>query len=149
MIDDYLAFCERALLKPEDGQGGERNLLGDHFPIARRNSVHEAAPTIEEAPGYPKCRSNKPHKDDDEKHVMRPGESYTIYNSLDAFGTSAEEYELVVSRAARWVAVTENFLSRVVEKFERRVVRWWNIEKKTTKERGGGRGGRINIKGIL
>lgn len=65
---------------------------------------------------------------------MRPGEFYTIYHSVDVFGTSAEEYEKVVSRAARCVAVTENFINRVVEKYERRVLRWWNIEKRRRRE---------------
>lgn len=58
------------------------------------------------------------------------GESYTIFNARDVFGTLPEEYELVISRAARWAGVPGEYLSGVIEKFERRVVRWWDGEKR-------------------
>jgi len=129
MIDDYLGFCERALLKPENGQGTAHSLLEDYFPVARRNSDGEGitTPFI-----YPKHRSSA-HKGDAD--AMRPGESYTIYSALDIFGSLPEEHELPVNRAARWVGVADEYLCRVIEKFERRVVRWWDTEKKRRKDR--------------
>jgi RNA polymerase I-specific transcription initiation factor RRN7 len=65
---------------------------------------------------------------------MLPGESYTIFNARDILGTLPEEYGLVISRAARWVGVSDEYLSGVIEKFERRVVHWWDGEKRRLKE---------------
>lgn len=53
-----------------------------------------------------------------------PGEYYTVYNPRDGIGYLPKRYQVVVNRAARWVGVPEGYLSRVIEKYERRVIRW-------------------------
>ena len=58
-------------------------------------------------------------------HSQLPGELYTLYSPRDAIGYLPEKYQVVVNRAARWVGVSEGYLSRVIEKYERRVIRWW------------------------
>lgn len=65
---------------------------------------------------------------------MLPGQPYTIFNARDVLGTLPEEYELIVSRAALWAGVPEQYLFSVIERFERRVVRWWDCEKKRSIE---------------
>jgi RNA polymerase I-specific transcription initiation factor RRN7 len=85
-------------------------------------------PTLEDVPTYPKLRANRLKADNPD--AMLPGQPYTIFNARDVLGTLPEEYELVVSRAARWAGVPDEYLSSVIERFERRVVRWWDGEKK-------------------
>lgn len=71
---------------------------------------------------------------------LRPGESYMIYNSRDVLGTRPKEMESVVHRGATWVGVDEAYVCGVVEKFERRLLRWWQREKRRSRE-GRMRGG--------
>jgi len=132
MTDEYLDFCHRALVRPEDGKTAERNILEDYFPLAIGNSISEDN-MVHDVPSYPKLPSNDLNHGDAEDAVL-PGQSYTIFSALDVLGTLPEEYELVVSRASRWAGVPEEYLSSVVEKFERRVVRWWEGEKRREKE---------------
>jgi len=131
MTDEYLDFCERALVRPKDEKTAERNLLEDYFPITTGNSTSEEnmAAALQDVPSHPKLPSNGLNKDDAEDAVY-PGQSYTIFSALDLLGTLPEEYELVVSRASRWAGVPGQYLSSVVENFERRVVRWWEGEKR-------------------
>jgi hypothetical protein len=75
---------------------------------------------------------------------MRPGESYSIYDSRDILGTLPEEYEMVLERAARWVGVSESYLCQVIEMFERRLVKWGEVEKKERWRRNWRRGMRAS-----
>jgi RNA polymerase I-specific transcription initiation factor RRN7 len=65
---------------------------------------------------------------------MSPGQSYAIYRSRDVTGSLPEELEMVCGRAARWVGVKDIYFCSVVERFERRLVKWWD-GKRTCKER--------------
>lgn len=56
--------------------------------------------------------------------VLRPGESHKIYHSRDILGSVSKEYALVVERAARWCGVGDEVIYAVVERFERRSLRW-------------------------
>lgn len=56
--------------------------------------------------------------------VLRPGESHKIYYARDILGSVSEEYGLVVERAARWCGVEDEVIYSVVERFERRFLRW-------------------------
>lgn len=68
---------------------------------------------------------------DDSADALRPGQNYPIYNTQDILGTVSEDLELVVARAARWAGVDEDYVLGVVERFERRVLRWWeNVKRK-------------------
>lgn len=68
---------------------------------------------------------------------LRPAEGYAIWNSRDVFGTLAEDYEIVLSRAAKWTRTGQEYLSGVLELYERRFVRWWENEKEQEGELGG------------
>lgn len=54
----------------------------------------------------------------------RPGESYKIYHAQDILGSVSGEYELILERAARWCGVDDETIYAVVERFERRLLRW-------------------------
>lgn len=72
---------------------------------------------------------------------LRPGEGYRIYNSRDVMGTLPVDYETVLGRGARWTGVDGEYLGGVVEKYERRVMRWWEGQRRRAREgrlRGGG-----------
>ncbi len=68
---------------------------------------------------------------DDSADALRPGQKYPVYNTQDILGTVPEDLELVVARAASWAGVDEDYILGVVERFERRVLRWWeNVKRK-------------------
>ena len=60
-----------------------------------------------------------------QKENLRPGEEYAIYNTSDALGTLPPQYDAVIKRAARWCGVQDDYVAGVVERFERRLLRWW------------------------
>jgi RNA polymerase I-specific transcription initiation factor RRN7 len=150
MIDEYFDFCDKALMRADEKTSkaitfssdtlfsavcvAERNLLKDYFPLKTGNSRSQGT-TCKDAADFSKLPTNL--LKDDIEDVVLSGESYTIYNARDVLGTLPEEYELVISRAARWVGVPGEYLSGVIEKFERRVVHWWDGEKRRLKEEEG------------
>lgn len=56
--------------------------------------------------------------------VLRPGESHKVYYSHDVLGSVPENYALVIGRAAHWCGVGDDVIYAVVERFERRFLRW-------------------------
>lgn len=49
-------------------------------------------------------------------------------------GSVSEEYELVVERAARWCGIGDEVIYAVVERFERRFLRWKKKKDKLEKD---------------
>jgi len=148
MVDDYLDFCERALLGSEEGvETGERwsvyyvgvtskvdryvggqKVLASYFPLGVGHTDRDPGVAVEQE--RRKLGGTLPKEDDGDERPLRPGELYPIYNSRDVLGSLPEDYEVVLGRGARWVRVPTEYVSGVVEKFERRVVRWWKVEKR-------------------
>jgi RNA polymerase I-specific transcription initiation factor RRN7 len=62
------------------------------------------------------------------------GESHKIYYAHDILGSVSEEYALVVERAARWCGVGDEVIYTVVERFERRFLRWKKKKDKLEKD---------------
>ncbi|KAH9853495.1 hypothetical protein C2E23DRAFT_107671 [Lenzites betulinus] len=131
MIDDYLEFCEKALL-PRKDRLPARNITTDYFPLAET-----AAPSLTDDEAVHPGHSNEPAMNapsvDWTPDALRPGQDYHIYNTQDILGTVPEHLELVVSRAAQWAGVDDDYVLGVVERFERRVVSW--MERVKRKER--------------
>lgn len=69
---------------------------------------------------------------------LLPGQAYAVYNTQDVLGALPGQYETVIARAAQWSGVNENYVASVVERFERRLIRWWDQLKR--RERDGRRG---------
>ncbi|KAI6047398.1 hypothetical protein EDC04DRAFT_2864473 [Pisolithus marmoratus] len=64
-------------------------------------------------------KARSPMKTNDSNpDILQPGESYTIYHSEDVLGM-----------ACRWVGVSSDYLCSAVERYERRLVRWWQAER--------------------
>ena len=57
-----------------------------------------------------------------------------MYNSRDTFGTLPRDYEVVIERGAVWVGVRVEFLNGVIETYERRLDRWWELEKRRVRD---------------
>ncbi|KAL0070682.1 hypothetical protein AAF712_001903 [Marasmius tenuissimus] len=124
-IDDYLSFCEHALLPSADHDRSGDKLLKNYFALAEPRETGRNQQKMPESriPTRPKFNRTDVSTSDEKR--VRPGESYTIHHSRDVTGTMNEEMELVVRRGAQWVGISEDYLCGVVEKYERRFARWW------------------------
>ncbi|KAI0068597.1 hypothetical protein BV25DRAFT_13565 [Artomyces pyxidatus] len=116
MLDGYIDLCERALV----GQVTEdRRVIDEYFPLpagARRTAAEPKGEERVLPAGVPL---------EDGMNMLEPGRSYGIYNSRDAFGALPEEYEMMIEYGAEWAGVPTETLMGVVERYELRVVRWW------------------------
>jgi len=101
------------------GSVAERNILEDYFPIATGNSTNN----VHQEYIYARLAANRVEEEEATDAVL-PGELYAILDGRDVLGTSPLEYEVVMGRGSRWAGVPEGYLCRVVEKYERRVLRW-------------------------
>lgn len=115
-----------------------RNILDDYFPLGNRAPDSMPA-SVRQAP-FPPLFANEA-SNEDATPVPRPGQVYTIYNSQDVLGSIPDQYEVILSRAARHIGVGDDYLSGVTEKYERRLVRWWESEKRKCVEIEGEEGG--------
>lgn len=131
MIDDYLSFCERALLKPSGNDRQEDTILTNHFALTSEHgkSITESHLTSRQRPRFDATPLNYSTGGSEKQKILRPAESYVIYHARDIFGSVPEEMEVVIERGSSWTGVSDDYLGGVIEKFERRMVRWW-------KERG-------------
>jgi len=129
-LDEYLPFCERALVgarsdSTEDG-------LDRHFPLkGGQQAGRDESATETDRKGLRATVMRE-----EEKRLL-PGEGYRIYNSRDMLGSVPEDYAVIIRRGARWVGVEDEYLAGVLEKYERRVGRWWEVQKRRSRMRGG------------
>ncbi|PCH41046.1 hypothetical protein WOLCODRAFT_118149 [Wolfiporia cocos MD-104 SS10] len=136
-LDQYLEFCETALLPREDRRA-ESNVVMQHFPLQENHSLTNMQRLQQEITlGDPQpLPATLPALALREDECLRPGDSISIYNNLDVLGDLPEQYELVVRRAAHWAGVDEDYVSGVVERYERRIMSLWK-RTRTLEARGG------------
>lgn len=129
-IDEFLDFCERVLVKPQKGET-DQQILDNYFPLSSKSGgtgLEVIAPrSIVEGLSATKINVG-------ETVVLQPGESYTIYHSRDVLGNLPEEQALIITRSAKWVGISDDYLCEVVERFERRLRRWHYKERRREKE---------------
>jgi RNA polymerase I-specific transcription initiation factor RRN7 len=65
---------------------------------------------------------------------LLPGEGYRIYQSSDVLGDLPEPFEVLLRRAAGWAGIEMEDMGAVVERYERRLVRWWEDTKRKKDE---------------
>ncbi|KAF8165266.1 hypothetical protein B0H34DRAFT_648113 [Crassisporium funariophilum] len=123
-LDDYISFCGRILV----GQGRVNGevALSRYFPV---EAAHETVWKGEDEDAVREMGGSEVKAEG-----LRPGEKYTIWNARDVDGRLAEEYALVVSRGSRVVGVEESYIGGVMEKWERRLVRWWELKSRMTSD---------------
>ncbi|KAJ7665533.1 hypothetical protein B0H17DRAFT_1336528 [Mycena rosella] len=101
-VDEYLAFCERALVGPANA---EHDVLERYFPLRASQRTGEAIAT---EGARPELRGTG--LQDGEKEALGPGAEYTLWDSEEM----PDDYAAVMSRAADWAGVGEEDLSAVV-----------------------------------
>ncbi|KAJ7590937.1 hypothetical protein C8J56DRAFT_1163014 [Mycena floridula] len=123
-IDDYLDFCERALLGPEDLK--DQQLIGNYFPL----KLGDKSRAGQKQEQQPRQLAGNFEQSSDEADLLRTGGSISIYNSRDVLGTLPEEMEKVLAFGAKWTGTEPEFLSGVVEAYEKRLTRWWKLKRR-------------------
>lgn len=101
----------------------EQRVLDHYFPLTnegRPGAVEKTSLTN----ALPSIKVNR-----DQPGILRPGESYTIYHSEDILGNLVPDLDVFIERASRWAGVSGDYLCGVVERYERRLVRWWHNER--------------------
>lgn len=61
----------------------------------------------------------------DETSVLIPGAVVSMYRGVDVTGLMPADYDVVLSAAATWSGFAAADVAVVVERYERRLVRWW------------------------
>jgi hypothetical protein len=106
--------------------------MGKRFPLSNQSTRRgDRAAMAERDEARPPLRVYTPGTNEVEGEVLRPGESYYIYDSDEvANWDSEDQFGVVIKRSAGWVCVGEGYLSKVVEDLERRLVRWCDRERR-------------------
>ncbi|EIM88109.1 uncharacterized protein STEHIDRAFT_95050 [Stereum hirsutum FP-91666 SS1] len=143
-LDLYLGFCERALLGEHEHEheqraagereGSERRILDEYFPLKTGDQDRRVEGDRRRAQGQELVVGRRRamtmtvegHEEGEKNEGRKAGEGYTVYNTQDVLGTVPEDYALVVGRAAQWTGVDAEYIYGVVERYERRLVRWWD-----------------------
>ncbi|KAL5527332.1 hypothetical protein ACEPAG_6123 [Sanghuangporus baumii] len=151
-LDAYLDFCERALLDRagRDSKAGNNNLIGEFYPVqactegtgssqsaslggAEASIRDEVLPVL----GAARFMGDELKAEAKERKLLRGRESYAMYSGHDEFGRVPEIYAIVLSRGVGFCGVSENDLSAVVERFERRFLRVWKKKQRRDKVENG------------
>ena len=110
--------------------GAAQTTLVDYFPLSKESPDPQMS--VEPFPfQLPRAIEGW---NEDATPGWRPGQVYSVYNTQDVLGSIPDQYAGVLCRAARLVGVGDDYLSGVIEKYERRLVRWWDGEKRKSVE---------------
>ncbi len=100
-------------------------MIRDYFPLTRHSSTPDEGvrsevfeDSLPDAMSAVRIHENSSN--------LGPGNAYAIYHTQDVLGSLPEDYEKIVNRAATWAGVEEDYVCGVVERFERRLARWWD-----------------------
>lgn len=107
--------------------------MENYFPLADGT----AGVTREERPGLRERGLAPTERSNGDMSVLAPGEMYTIYDAKDVLGNLSDDLKTVIERSARWAGVDCDFVCGIVERYERRLVRWWNDRRQATGTEGG------------
>lgn len=103
----------------------EQRVLDNYFPLTNEGRQQGAVGKDLMTNALPSIKVNH-----DKPGILRPGESYTIYHSDDILGNLVPDLDVLMERASRWAGVSCDYLCTVVERYERRLVRWWHTERR-------------------
>ena len=154
-VDAYIDFCRKALLPLEPrserklhplkqlsrsirslmtitadlvyrqpNSDAAPSLLSEYFPLAPASSSSDDDddPQPPQSPPAQKFTATQVHED---TPALAPGQAYAIYSTQDALGSLPAELDAVMARAAAWAGVEGEYVCGVVERYERRLGRWW------------------------
>ncbi|KZS97967.1 hypothetical protein SISNIDRAFT_405751 [Sistotremastrum niveocremeum HHB9708] len=130
-IDAYLQMCEVGLLGDESARRtGKARSIADEcthsidpgFDLVSAYFGGEAGDGHVQAEGSSRQISPLPATGlPDEATGIEPGSWHSVYNTQDILGEVPDEYGTVLAVGARWAGVSVEEVSRVVERFERRL----------------------------
>lgn len=100
----------------------EHRVADKYFPLVNKT----ADPTRGEQSGPGGRGLSSARENGADGGVPEPGDMYTVYDAKDVLGNLSEDLRVITERAARWVGVECDFLCGVVERYERRLMRWWS-----------------------
>jgi RNA polymerase I-specific transcription initiation factor RRN7 len=108
----------------------ERKVIEEYFPVKTWQRSEEVQIGWErEATGSK--RQTGATAEDGGTRTLSPGEQYAIYNTEDEAGEMPESSEVAIGRAGQVTGVGAEMVSKVTEKFERRLLSWWQKEKRS------------------
>ncbi|EJD53598.1 hypothetical protein AURDEDRAFT_141641 [Auricularia subglabra TFB-10046 SS5] len=118
----YLDFCEKALL---DGDASKESaILSTYFPLGRQGS-DEPTGGVGEEEAKNDAGNAMEAGGVDENSMLVPGSMLKVYRGTDITGLMPPDYDVVLGAAARWTGFETDAVAVVVERYERRLVRWW------------------------
>ena len=100
----------------------EHRVIDNYFPLANGT----ADLMQDKRPGLRGCGLPSTGKNDMGMGILEPGEMYTIYDAKDVLGNLSGDLKMIVEKSARWAGVDRDSVCGVVERYERRLARWWN-----------------------
>ncbi|KAG8929496.1 hypothetical protein FRC02_005510 [Tulasnella sp. 418] len=136
-VDKYLNFCERVLPRRDDPEGAKTGFdtIARHFPIYQRIDQSENQESTDSADVphsvfMPMGVLSQPPQDaarSSERQASLPGENHVIYNTNDILGAIPYDYETVLEAAGSWTGIGKEDVGGLVERYERRIIRWWEM----------------------
>ena len=96
--------------------------IDNYFPLADGTADRQQG----ERPGLRGRGLSSTKENDGDMGILEPGEMYTIYDAKDVLGNLSGDLKMIVEKSARWAGIDCDFVCGVVERYERRLVRWWN-----------------------
>lgn len=107
-------------------------VIDNYFPLAGGTGNRQQG----ERPSLRGRGLSSTKENDGDMGILEPGEMYTIYDAKDVLGNLSGDLKMIVERSARWAGVDCDFVCGVVERYERRLVRWWNDRRHGRKGEG-------------
>jgi RNA polymerase I-specific transcription initiation factor RRN7 len=101
-------------------------LVAEYFPMSPRQRAEASGRRVPEVSLPPLSRPDE--------GTLRPGEAYRIYHARDILGCVPDDYRFIVGRAARWTGVQDDYMCFVIERFERRFLRWWKTQQRRERD---------------
>lgn len=127
-IDEYLDFCEEALLgTDQENQAPENGMVNGRFPLQGRTNEYQARSS--DRNNLTQGRRILPMTATSVRpggKGMPPGKDYWIWSGRDVLGVLPSELWETTKRGGQWGGVDEEYICSLVEKYEERLFRWWH-----------------------
>lgn len=122
MVSGVAGLGTNVMLNAHGHTQAEHRVVDNYFPLANGT----ADLTQGEQPCLRGLGLASTKKNDGDIGILEPGEMYTVYDAKDVLGNISGDLKMVVEKSARWAGTDCDFVCGVVERYERRLVRWWN-----------------------
>ncbi|KAM6495809.1 hypothetical protein JOM56_008515 [Amanita muscaria] len=126
-IDEYLDFCEGALLGTnQENQAPENGMVNGRFPLQGRTNERSSDRNNQELTQGRRILPMTATSVRPGGKGMPPGKDYWIWSGRDVLGILPSELWETMKRGGQWGGVDEEYICSLVEKYEERLFRWWH-----------------------